>query len=219
MKNKLAILALSGTMLLSGAAVAVDCDPSFYIGVEGQANKYKGVKKMTDKNGLNLERLDKKPFFGKNGAGVSLVAGSRLNENLGVELGATGLSRVKYYTRTNNNSSVKVSNLRAKSHNLYADAMGYLPVSEQIDLIGSVGAGRLTSKVNGSWKTNAPVTAKALTSDKVSLKSSKVGARVGAGIGYKIDKNLSARLMVRHQKGNKFIKNVTSAGLGLLYQF
>lgn len=217
MKNKLVTIALSSVMMMSAAAFA-DCDPQFYVGGELQSNKYKGAKTFTSKAGTVVERLDKKPFFGKSGAGASIVAGTRLNENVGIELGATGLSKSKFHFKQDatlkNNSSLKT-----KGNNLYADVMGYAPVSEQVDLIAALGVGRLTSKVSGTLEARHPISNRVLASENVSLKTHKTGVRVGAGVGYKIDKNLTARLMVRHQKGNKYVKSVTSAGLGLLYQF
>lgn len=203
MKMKLVVLALSGVVLASGIARAEDCDPTFYIGGEVQANQYeKGVKKITTPRGTTITATNNNALTGKGGAGVSAIAGTRLHENFGAEVGVTGLSgsHVKFNTPSNK--------LKTKSHNLHADVLGYVPVSKEVDLIGSVGVGHLTTKISGN-----------VLREKISMKSSKAGLRVGLGAQYKLCDNLNARFMVRHQKGNKFVKSVNSAGLGLFYQF
>lgn len=215
MKNNITAIALSAVMLASGVAYADDFDPKFYVGGELQANRMKGAKRVKTEQFGELFRQDKKPLFGKSGSGAGVMVGTRFCENIGLELGATGFSKTKLKF---NERAFKDSQIKTKTHNIYGDVMGYLPVSEQIDLIGSVGVGRLTSKIKGNIdEQNRRGTL--LAHEKVSMKSSKAGARVGLGVGYNIDKNLSARLMVRNQKGNKFVKSVTSASVGLIYSF
>ena len=101
---------------------------------------------------------------------------------------------------------------------MYADVLGYLPVCEDIDLIGSLGMGRLSTKVKGKSVQSDPAGV-VLATTNPSLKSSKTGLRLGLGAQYKVTPNVGARFMVRHQKGNQFVKSVNSAGLGLFYQF
>lgn len=205
MKMKLVVLALSGVVLASGIARAEDCDPTFYLGGELQGNQYnKGAKKITTPKGVTITATKKnESLFGKNGTGVSAIAGTRLHENFGAEVGITGLTGKKVHI-----TNAAKSSLKTRSHNLHADVLGYVPVSKEVDLIGSVGVGHLTTKVSGN-----------VSQEKVSMKSSKAGLRVGLGAQYKLCDNINARFMVRHQKGNKFVKSVNSAGLGLFYQF
>ncbi len=219
-KINLAILALSGTMLVSGTTLALDCDPQFYVGAEGQVNRYSGTKKLTDRAGEVWELKNNKSWFHKSGGGFSLFAGSRINEFFGIEAGYTFLSGGKMPKLISPyNSMNTVTSPKAKHHrNMYADIMGYVPISECVDLIGSVGIGRLSTKISGKIEEFTPRGRLVEQSDNFA-KSSKTGIRVGAGVGYNIDENLSARLMLRHQKGNKYVKNMTSAGLGLMYKF
>lgn len=216
MKMKLVAIALSGAFLASSAASALDFDPKFYIGGEVQANRQTGVKQIKTPAGNPLTATDKKKsLFGKSGSGASAIVGTKLNENIGVEIGFTGLTGNKISIANTATNAFKTNNaLKTKSHNLYADVLGYVPVTNEVDLIGSVGVGRLRTKMCGKLVT---ATGKAL--ETVSMKSSKTGVRVGAGAQYKLSENLNARFMVRHQKGNKFVKSVNSAGLGLFYQF
>lgn len=201
MKIKLSALALSGIVLLSGSAFGMDLDPKFYVGAEAQANQLKNGKEFVDAtNGKSTIR--------KNNPSLGLMLGSRLNEYVGVEVGYNFMKESKY---TFNNATT----LKMKMRNAYVDALGYLPVANNVDLIGSIGAGRLTTKP--TFKNQAGVDQ--LTDAQRKDSKTKMGLRLGVGAQYKLDDNLGVRFMVRHQKGNKAVKNLKSAGLGLFYQF
>ncbi|HXH54300.1 MAG TPA: outer membrane beta-barrel protein [Gammaproteobacteria bacterium] len=214
MNMKLAGIALSGAMLLSGASFGMDFDPKFYLGAEVQANRYKGAKEVKTTQFGTFEKVNNKPLFGKSGSGVSAFLGSQFIEYAGIELGYTALSGGKLSIK---DPGFQNSSLKTKSRNMYADVLGYVPVCEDMDLIGSLGIGRLSSTVKG--KIIGPNNARVVATENVSLKSSKTGLRLGLGAQYKVTPNVGARFMVRHQKGNKFVKSVNSAGLGLFYQF
>jgi opacity protein-like surface antigen len=219
MKIKLVALALSGVMVAGTAFAGTDLDPKFYVGAELQANKSSGTKKITDKNGNATQRSDNKSLFKKSGVSASAIVGSRLNDFVGVEAGYSAMSGPKLrkdkltvtVAATGLTAPVTLdgTKIKTKNHNVHFDALGFVPVDEQIDLIGSIGVGRLSTKIK-------LLTAGASTETE---KSSKTGLRAGVGVGYKFDDCLSARLMVRHQKGNKLVKNITQAGLGLFYNF
>lgn len=224
MKNKLISSILSVALLSSGAAFALDMDPKFYVGGEIQGSKLKG-KPNTVGELVNLPAnasstlegypLETQAKHTKVGPGV--FVGTRLHENFGLEAGYTivGKSRVK--RDYNFGDSVK-SDATVKHRNVYLDANGYLPVNESVDLIGSVGVGQLKSTMKG----DAVYTPAGGASQNIALKkesSKKTGLRLGLGAQYKITENVGTRLMLRHQKGNDFIKSVNTAGLGLFYQF
>lgn len=201
MNKKLASIALSGAMLVSGASFGMDFDPKFYAGAEAQYNKLKGGTGLQNAAGQSLLRK-------KNSPGADLFLGTRITENFGAEVGCSFLKRSH-----NNLTGGQVVNV--KMNNPHVDAIGYLPVADNVELIGSVGVGRLSTKVEN--KVNGVV--RSLTADDKSLTKTKTGIRLGLGAQYKFSENVGARFMVRHQKGNKVIKNVNSAGLGLFYQF
>lgn len=219
MNKKLVGLVVSVATLANGVASAVDFDPKFYVGGEVQVGQKKGPKKITTRLGKAKDKLE---ITGeaKNGSsvspvkkaasGASVFMGSRLTDNMGLELGGSMLKNQKFKPIKGLDKS---SEMTIKNRNVYVDAMGYLPLDCSVDLIASVGAGHLSTKVNG--KTVAKPTA----AEKFSAKSSKMGVRVGMGAQYKFNENLGARLMVRHQQGNKIVKRVNSAGLGMFYQF
>lgn len=225
MNMKLASIALSGALLISGAVFAEDCYPSFYLGGDLQANRYNGQSKTyKDRDGDTFRRLDGKTILSKNGSGVGLFAGVRFLENLGLEAGISKFAKqTTNLTNANtvfnfllgNNFKDKVV---AKHSNAYMDVMGYLPVSGEVDLIGSLGLGRLSSKQTvTSMITNAAGTI--LDQGAVTTKSSKTGVRLGVGAQVKFCDNIGARLLVNHQKGNKIVKSVNSVRAGLFYQF
>lgn len=215
MKIKLTSVALSGVMLLSSAAFAAsaDFDPRLYVGGEIQADKYKGTKEI--KSG-NTTVTNNKGVFTKTVPAASLVVGSQLNEYCAVEAGATAASSIKgkLVNKDTAHAFTNASDAKLKSRNIHADVLGFVPVSDQAQLIGSVGVGRLSSKAKGYTQEKGAAARNDFTS-----KSSKMGVRVGAGVGLKLDDNVSARLMVRHQEGNKHVKHINSAGVGLFYQF
>jgi hypothetical protein len=200
MKNKLATLALSGVMLVSGTAFGMDFDPKFYLGGEAQLNKLKNGQNFQDTNGKSMIRK-KSPSLGA-------FLGTRFNEYLGAELGYTALKTSKQ-TLVNNNT------LTVKMRNPYLDVLGYIPVANDVDVIGSIGVGRLQTKTSMKAANNATLQ---LTSMQHSDAKAKAGVRLGVGAQYKFDTNFGGRVMLRHQKGNKAVKNVDSAGLSLFYQ-
>ncbi len=207
---KLAAMALSGTILLSGAAFGLDMDPSFYIGGEAAYNKLKNnnSRDFQDSTGRNsFLRKKSSPSLGLN-------LGSRITENFGLELGYTALKQSKNsYTVDARNSGT----FNVKMRNPYIDALGYIPVANDIDMIASIGLGRLSTKIDSKINVNGAVVA--LTDVQKNAAKTKTGLRLGLGAQYKFDSNFGARVMLRHQKGNKLIKNVNSAGVGLFYQF
>jgi len=222
MKIKLAAASLLAASLAS-AAVFADLDPKFYVGGEAQFNKFK----YDQKSFLNrLTTNGKNPITKKSSPGAGLFVGSRLNEYFGLEAGISASRAVKgswNETLANNIANFQNSgNVKLENRNIYADVLGYVPVACDVDLIGSVGVGVLNTKWSVSRNQNLNALGGLLNAnaqESANGKHSKTGLRLGAGVQYKFDDNIGARLMVRYQKGNKIIKNNTQAGLGLFYQF
>jgi outer membrane autotransporter protein len=209
MKMKLVSLALLGAMLVSGTAAAMDCDPRFYVGGELQLNHLRANKDFFSLDNGTVSGKTAK----KNRVGTDLIAGTRITENFGLEAGYAFLGTAKF----KENDSTSMS--KVKVRNAHIDAMGYVPVGCDVNLIGSLGVGRMTTKVSYKEDGQNVVLSSAGRQELKQFSKAKTGMRVGLGAEYKIDENLSARLMARHQKGNKVIKNVNSVGLGLFYTF
>lgn len=204
MNMKLASIALSGTLLVSGASFGMDFDPKFYVGAEAQYNNLKAGKALQDTQDNN----GKSVFQKKKLPGADMFLGMRLTENFGAEAGYSLL-------KTSHNTFDSNQVLDVKMRNPHIDAIGYIPVADDVELLGSVGLGRLSTKVEA--KNNGVV--QQLDSEGKKLTKAKAGIRLGLGAQYKLTENVGARFMVRHQKGNKTVKNINSAGLGLFYQF
>ncbi len=203
MKMKLTAMYMLVAMLSSAAAFGLDIDPKFYVGAEAQYNKLKVSNNSAFlQNGKSMITKDKLP-------GGSLQLGARLTENFGAELGYA------LFKNSVSNLATANSNIKTKLNNPYIDALGYLPVLNNVNLIGSLGLGRLSTKME--IKNNGVVTS--LTQAQKDAAKAKIGARLGLGAEYLFDANLGARAMVRYQKGNKAVKNVQSMSVGLFYQF
>ncbi len=201
--KKLTAICMSAVLLSSGAAFGLEFDPKFYVGAEAQYNKLKASNNAAFlQNGKNMITKDKLP-------GGSLQLGARLTENFGAEVGYA------IFKNGVSNLATANSSIKTKLNNPYVDALGYLPVANNVNLIGSLGLGRLSTKME--IKTNGVATA--LTQAQKDAAKAKIGARLGLGAEYLFDANFGARTMVRYQKGNKAVKNVQSISAGLFYQF
>lgn len=96
---------------------------------------------------------------------LSLNAGAKLHENFGVEV---------YYQQSDTEKK-HGNNSRFYSYGI--DAMGYLPVAENVDLIASVGLGQYEFRAGGD--------------------EDDLGYRFGLGAQYSFNDNWAARAMVR----------------------
>lgn len=135
------------------------------------------------------------PDIKKSKPGFGVLLGARICEYFGVEAGYAQVMKAKK------------DDFSGKINNMYLDGMGYFAASPEMDLIAALGVGRLKQKVNGFDVANDGTKA-------------KTSYRVGVGAQYKFDENVAARLMIRHQKGNKeFLKNMNSVALGVTYTF
>ena len=178
--NKKIIAALCG-VLVSGTAAAEDV--RFYLGGDLGYNKHSygatidAAQTAATTAGLTSSVKKNVPTLG-------VLAGVKYCDNFGAELGYTFYKKAKVSVSDNTEFSVKVSNL-------HADLLGYLPVSNEVNLIGAVGLGRVNSKVDKDGT---------IIADQ---KVNKVGFRLGLGGEYKFDDCFAARAMVRYQKVGK----------------
>lgn len=191
MMNKLIKTVLVSGLVFSAAASA---EMAPYVGAEVQLNNPKFNKDMTTNQG-SIEAK-------KGRLGLGVYGGVKATENFGVEVGAS-------FAKKATKKSARNTDVTVKHNNIYVDAVGYMPVNEEVEVLGKVGLGRMKAKVTVA---NETVT----NADKVN--KAKVGVRLGAGVQYKLDDNLAARVMLTHQKGNKeSLKNNTTVGLGLTW--
>ena len=188
--NKLIKTVFVGGLMFS-AAVSADVVP--YIGAEAQFNNPKYANMNT-----NLGSIEAK----KGRLGLGIFGGAKITENFGVEAGASFAKKATKKNARNND-------VTAKSSNLYIDAVGFMPINEEVELLGKVGFGRMKAKISVAGET---------VTNESNVNKAKVGVRLGAGVQYKLDDNLAARVMLTHQKGNKVsLKNNSSVALGLTW--
>lgn len=172
---------------------AADVDVRPYVGAELSFNmpKYNGGATYTINSVSGQTTVNIK----KNKPGLGAFIGARICEYFGIEAAYNQVMKAKD------------GSYSGKINNLSLDGMGYFAASPEIDLIAALGVGRLKQKVSG------------FDVDSDGAKS-KTSYRVGFGAQYKFDDNVAARLMFRHQKGNKdYLRNMNSIALGVAYTF
>jgi opacity protein-like surface antigen len=184
-----ASILLSAALGFSSMGQADACDNiQSYLGGDLSYNKVRYGNNFKDghkANGMPRSR----------GPGLGVIGGIRYYENYGAEVGFTMLREIK------NNTSGASNNLR--SRNAYLDLLGYFPVANQMELVGSLGLGHM----------------------RTLGKLSRTGARIGAGGQYNLDNRWSIRTMVRYQKiGGKakdssaeIFKKTSSVNLSVFY--
>lgn len=96
---------------------------------------------------------------------LSLNTGVKFNEYVGAEV---------YYQQSD---TEKKQGNKSRFYSYGVDAIGYLPVAENVDLIGSLGIGQYEFKAGGS--------------------EDDIGYRVGVGAQYSFNDNWAARAMIR----------------------
>jgi len=234
--NTLKSLCLISSLIGSTAALAMDFEPRLYMGVEGQWDRSNVPNKVEENNysmqGENFtEGENKSHLFRKGGLGIGAFVGLNISDCIGIEGGFTKLSTKKTDMQASSFimppelfrflapapgyvdtlPRVVTNKLTLSQHNIYADVLGYLPMSDDIKIIGSVGLGLLASKYHDHPQFDVlPAFNKTYR---------RIGIRAGLGGQLAFTENVGTRLMVRYQKGNKVIKDMTSMSLGLFYQF
>lgn len=219
------------TLLLSSFSAAADLLPNLYLGLEGQYHYYKMEQNLKAANGGLITRGNGRPLFQENNIAGAIFLGTSLFDLVAIEAGYAQFKN----SHTNDHlvfnmispgvSSVQVQSINhisARHHNGYIDLIGCFPFP-LFDLIGSVGGGCLTSRVNNNIEANAfvaiPPQSQSLAGSSILTgRTTEVGLRLGLGTQCKLGE-VGARFMIRYQKGNAVIRNIISANLGLFYQF
>lgn len=168
-------LLLAGAVCLFGAAEAQAMNVDPYVGMDY-------VYSDMDMNHGADNRLENK--FNS----LSINAGAKLHENFGVEV---------YYQQSD---AEKKHGNKSRFYSYGVDALGYLPVTQNIDLIGSVGIGQYEFKAGGN--------------------EDDLGYRVGVGAQYSFNNNWAARAMIREVFLDKDVMGDTlEFAAGVRYNF
>jgi hypothetical protein len=170
-----------------------------YVGADYQFSKY-GNEDLSALFGAGVQTDD---IVDTNLHGGNIHVGARVHKNLGFELGY-------FQTEKANKSNVLGSGLDTgiKITGGTLDALGYYPITNQVELIGTVGVSYAKGELSGSAFT-AP-------SDETEWKP-----RIGGGAQYWFTDNLNARGLVRYQGADfdNSVDNAVVTSLGLNYQF
>ena len=140
--------------------------------------------------------------LGLNGGNVHI--GARVHKNLGFELGYQ-------QTEDSKKNDILGSGLNAKVH--YSsetfDVLGYWPVTEKVDLIGTAGVSNSHIKASYTGILNE------------TDKDSEIKPRIGVGAQYAITDNLNMRGIVRYQEASfgSSVDNAVVGNVGLNWQF
>lgn len=215
-KQNLLAAALAGSLLVGGAAHADHPSEGWYAGLEGQYNHYGLGSDFKNAATTPSGNLTTAADFSKSAAGLGFFGGHKFSQNWAAEFGFNFSGKVKSKDMVVSGAG---TTLEVKTHTFYADALGFLPVANDFNLVGSLGLGLAKSKSSVADGSIATLTA----AQRDSLEKSKtsLALRVGAGVEYNFDENISGRAMVRYQHAGSSspIKNQTQFGLGVAYHF
>lgn len=193
--NKSALAAGLLGLAVSGASSA---DMKFYAGAGLDYAKF----------GINKGYLHQGETAKSKGMGLLIpILGVKFNENLGLEAGYSFNKKITIKEAGYEDETFKV-------RNFYLDAMGFMPVMDQVELIGGLGVGKVMLKKGKNIGTNEK------------LKNS-FGFRVKAGAQYNFTNNFGTRVLLTYQTaGSKFknsnekiVKNMKSIGVAATYTF
>lgn len=197
-------------LLLTACAVAfaAPAHAEFYGGIDVQEN----VVSYQNKNLGGGLAVDPDLIAEDSFTGLNIHVGNRLHKNYGVELGAfktKGESKFTPSGATIGPATLAATNITTDVSfwGLTLDGMGYLPVSEQVELVGSAGV---------TWTD--------MEQDIVGLAlndESEFGFRVGAGAQFNINDRWNVRGMARYQTADfdGIADNLMTYSLGVNYSF
>lgn len=178
----------------------------FYVGAGADYNFYKVNSAFTASQYL----VRAKPKVNGLGATVPML-GVKFHKNYAVEAAYSINKKFKVY-----NTHTGVFRMR----NMYVDLVKFMPINRKCAVFGGLGLGKLMSKATQN------------TGYLNSIKN-KVNVRAKLGINYRLSNNFGLRALASYQQvgnkinapsspdlnGSKFIKYMTSVGVGLSYCF
>ncbi len=205
MQNMGRLVICLGSILISTTALSqqFDWEPNGYAGAALRTSNNKITKYRN-----SIARTDDKPYYSGNQGNGSLFVGTQLSKLSAVEIGYDWFSKTSQYVNFINYPNTA---LKHQSSNLYLDILGYLPADEHFSLLGTLGVGHLTTKLEGRFN--------GVKRTELSGTSSQLGLRFGFGFQYRFDIGVGTRLMLRHQRGNAILNSMNSLGLGVFYYF
>ena len=172
-------------------ANAVELEVKPYVGLDY-------VYSMSD-----IDKIDGVKLFEEDLNAFAFSAGAKLHQNFGIEM---------FYQKSEEGEKKFVNGKTNDEYQSYGlDLVGYLPVTEKLDLIGSLGIGYYD--VDIKLKVNAP----AVSGDG---DDQGAGYRLGFGAQYNFTENWGARLMARYVDIDiDGVDNMVDLTAGVRYSF
>ena len=151
----------------------------------------------------DIEKIDGVNAFEEDLNALALSVGAKLHQNFGIEM---------FYQKSEEGEKKFVNGKTKDEYQAYGlDVLGYLPVTEKLDLIGSLGIGYYDVDIKA--KTNSP----AISADG---DDQGAGYRLGLGAQYNFTENWGARLMARYVDIDiDGIDNMVDLTAGVRYSF
>ncbi len=194
MKQLAKSLIIAGALAVAGSAVADFGDINPYIGADLQLTKMKA-------------RAPFDTLLAKSFPGANLYVGTKFHENFGVE---AGYNWSKSQDRTADiaanfdggaNADLPGSKTKLRRNSAFFDVVGFLPVMDCVELIGSVGYGYVMPKLSIQTADGTAVAGYDLKNQSV--------LRVGLGASYMVTDmvGLRAKLGFENTKHTHFKNN------------
>lgn len=209
--NKVITSLVLGSMMLGSQAQASE-DIKAYVGVglgysilsSGDTNDIRFIQGLPI-GGNDSLKSGLKNIGNSNSINVNTFLGVKFNNYVGVEFGGSSMMfnkpsvDIKYGTGDDAKYTINAS-----EKSLYADVLGYYPINENLNLIGSLGIARVKTEVSAEAKDGATADQKAAVEliNKVfeeNIKAVSFQPRIGVGLGYDVSENVNVRGMVRYQ--------------------
>lgn len=183
-----------------------------YVGIDAQRTDYDYNSDYDYGGGVTL---DGNAILEDSLNGLNIHVGNKFNEYVGVELGIFKNKDESKATETGDDigsiNSPTDFTTKAETRGITLDALGYYPIHEKFDLIGTVGV----SYTDAKFTLDIP----GIGSDSVD--ESEFGLRAGAGGQFNINEQVNVRALARYQQADfdGIADDAIIYSLGMNYSF
>lgn len=208
-----------GLILASNSASANMSNCQLYVGAGADYNYYDFGLYPT-----GVIAIEPNSELKSNGIGLLPIAGLKFHRHFGVEAGYSFNKKIKVIL---NDHTPQREFAAYKVKNMYMDFMGFVPIRHNVQILGGIGIGNLNVKpdLNGAYG--------------VTEVHNKFNWRAKVGVNYNINKRFGIRAVATYQevgnrvreakfvddftesatRGTKLIRDLTSVGIALTYNF
>lgn len=177
---------------------------------------------------MKFEADEDKDFFKDSTKSISGVIGARINQHFGIEAYYQQSSEEEKTLRESydgfDDDAVYKFTLSYKSYG--ADFIGYIPVSQEFEILAALGLGQYDFEAKGKFSEpysyqNGNHTESGTITETNKKDFDSLGIRLGIGAQYNITEHVALRGTLRYVKmvDDDYIKNLVEASLGIRYMF